>query len=227
MLACNRVLVLLPTGPSRVLWHRPFVLWRGSSLWPLVRGPKLPESPCLAMAGAGSSTTIQRLLPIRSARPRERFSDLLTMIDGKSMATLSYEYLWVFELRARLRAQQSSLLMELESCFIQGASKLVPDGGDGRAAGVSTEPTAADLPSRVRRSPALQAVQPLPPGFWPSRTPPGWLSSRVGRPGAAFADDPPKRRSGHPGECRQRPCRRPRRPSQAASLCMWSYCVLV
>ena len=46
------------------------------------------ESPCLAMAGAGSSTTIHRLLPIRSARPRERFSDLLTMIDGKSMATL-------------------------------------------------------------------------------------------------------------------------------------------
>ena len=114
-----------------------------------------PESPCLAMAGAGSSTTIQRLLPIRSARPRERFSDLLTMIDGKSMATLSYVYLWVFDLRARVLAQQSSLLMELESCFIQGASKLVPDGGDGRAAGVSTEPTAADLPSRVRRSPAL------------------------------------------------------------------------
>ena len=46
----------------------------------------LPESPCLAMAGVGSSTTIQRLLPIRSARPRQRFSDLLTMIDGKSMA---------------------------------------------------------------------------------------------------------------------------------------------
>ena len=48
--------------------------------------------------------------------PRERFSDLLTMIDGKSMATLSYVYLWVFDLRARLRAQQSSLLMRLESC---------------------------------------------------------------------------------------------------------------
>ena len=143
------------------------------------------ESPCLAMAGAGSSTTIQRLLPIRSARPRERFSDLLTMIDGKSMATLSYDTLWVFDLRARLLAQQSSLLVELESCLTRGASKLVPDGGDGRAAGVSTEPTAADLPSRVRRSPALYAVQPLPPGVWPSRTPPGWLSSRVGRPGAA------------------------------------------
>ena len=124
-----------------------------SSASPSSRAPH--ESPCLAMAGAGSSTTIQRLLPIRSARPRERFSDLLTMIDGKSMATLSYVYLWVFELRARLRAQQSSLLMELESCCFQGASKLVPDGGDGRAAGVSTEPTAADLPSRVRRSPAL------------------------------------------------------------------------
>ena len=124
-----------------------------SSASPSSRAP--PESPCLAMAGAGSSTTIQRLLPIRSARPRERFSDLLTMIDGKSMATLSYVYLWPFDLRARLLAQQSSLLMELESCFIQGASKLVPDGGDGRAAGVSTEPTAADLPSRVRRSPAL------------------------------------------------------------------------
>ena len=25
----------------------------------------------------------------------------------------------------------------------------------------------------------------MPPGVWPSRTPPGWLSSRVGRPGAA------------------------------------------
>jgi hypothetical protein len=69
------------------------------------------------MAGAGSSTTIHRLLPIRPARPRERFSDLLTMIDGKSMATLSYVYLWVFDLRARLLAQQSSLLVELESCF--------------------------------------------------------------------------------------------------------------
>ena len=57
-----------------------------SSASPSSRAPH--ESPCLAMAGAGSSTTIQRLLPIRSARPRERFSDLLTMIDGKSMATL-------------------------------------------------------------------------------------------------------------------------------------------
>ena len=86
-----------------------------SSASPSSRAPH--ESPCLAMAGAGSSTTIHRLLPIRSARPRERFSDLLTMIDGKSMATLSYKTPWVFELRARLRAQQSSLLMELESCF--------------------------------------------------------------------------------------------------------------
>ena len=85
-----------------------------SSASPSSRAPH--ESPCLAMAGAGSSTTIQRLLPIRSARPRERFSDLLTMIDGKSMATLSYNTLWVFDLRARLRAQQSSLLMRLESC---------------------------------------------------------------------------------------------------------------
>ena len=86
-----------------------------SSASPSSRAPH--ESPCLVMAGAGSSTTIQRLLPIRSARPRERFSDLLTMINGKSMATLSYKTPWVFELRARLRAQQSSLLMELESCF--------------------------------------------------------------------------------------------------------------
>ena len=38
------------------------------------------------------------------------------MIDGKSMATLSYDTLWVFDLRARLLAQQSSLLVELESC---------------------------------------------------------------------------------------------------------------
>ena len=127
-----------------------------SSASPSSRAPH--ESPCLATAGAGSSCTTQWLLPIRSARPRERFSDLLTMIDGKSMATLSYETPWVFELRARVLAQQSSLLMELESCLIQGASKLVPDGGDGRAAGASTEPTAADLPSRVRRSPALYAV---------------------------------------------------------------------
>ena len=85
-----------------------------SSASPSSRAPH--ESPCLAMAGAGSSTTIQWLLPIRSARPRERLSDLLTMIDGKSMATLSYNTLWVFDLRARLRAQQSSLLMRLESC---------------------------------------------------------------------------------------------------------------
>ena len=68
------------------------------------------------MAGAGSSTTIHRLLPIRSARPRERFSDLLTMIDGKSMATLTDNTLWVFDLRARVLAQQSSLVVELESC---------------------------------------------------------------------------------------------------------------
>merc|ERR1719231_1801728 len=124
-----------------------------SSASPSSRAPH--ESPCLATAGAGCSCTTQRLLPIRSARPRERFSDLLTMIDGKSMATLSYKTPWVFDLRARVLAQHSSLLVELESYFIQGASKLVPDGGDGRAAGVSTEPTAADLPSRVRRSPAL------------------------------------------------------------------------
>ena len=51
-----------------------------SSASPSSRAPH--ESPCLAMAGAGSSTTIHRLLPIRSARPRERFSDLLTMIGG-------------------------------------------------------------------------------------------------------------------------------------------------
>ena len=137
-----------PTLPLAMASDRSLSSASGSS-----RAP--PESPCLAMAGAGSSAIIQWLLPIRSARPRERFSDLLTMIDGKSMATLSYKTPWVFELRARVLAQQSSLLMELESCLIQGASKLVPDGGDGRAAGVSTEPTAADLPSRVRRSPAL------------------------------------------------------------------------
>merc|ERR1719231_1994361 len=181
------------------------------------------ESPCLATAGSGCSCTTQRLLPIRSARPRERFSDLLTMIDGKSMATLSYERCLPFDLRARLLAQQSSLLVELESCFIQGASKLVPDGGDGRAAGVSTDPTAADLPSRVRRSPALYAVQPLPPGVWPSRTPPGWLSSRVGRPRAASPTTLSNAALDAHGDCRQRPCRRPRRPSQAATLCMWSY----
>ena len=40
------------------------------------------ESPCLATAGAGPSCTTQWLLQSRSARPRERFSDLLTMIGG-------------------------------------------------------------------------------------------------------------------------------------------------
>ena len=70
-----------PTPPLAMASDRSL-----SSASPSSRAP--PESPCLAMAGAGSSTTIQRLLPIRSARPRERFSDLLTMIDGKSMATL-------------------------------------------------------------------------------------------------------------------------------------------
>ena len=70
-----------PTLPLAMASDRSLSSASGSS-----RAP--PESPCLAMAGAGSSTTIQRLLPIRSARPRERFSDLLTMIDGKSMATL-------------------------------------------------------------------------------------------------------------------------------------------
>ena len=70
-----------PTPPLAMASDRSL-----SSASPSSRAPH--ESPCLAMAGAGSSTTIQRLLPIRSARPRERFSDLLTMIDGKSMATL-------------------------------------------------------------------------------------------------------------------------------------------
>ena len=98
-----------PTLPLAMASDRSLSSASGSS-----RAPH--ESPCLAMAGAGSSTTIQRLLPIRSARPRERFSDLLTMIDGKSMATLSYKRCLPFDLRARLRAQHSSLLVELESC---------------------------------------------------------------------------------------------------------------
>ena len=51
-----------------------------SSASPSSRAPH--ESPCLATAGAGSSCTTQWLLPSRSARPRERFSDLLTMIGG-------------------------------------------------------------------------------------------------------------------------------------------------
>ena len=51
-----------------------------SSASPSSRAPR--ESPCLAIAGVGSSCTTQRLLPIRSARPRERFSDLLAMIGG-------------------------------------------------------------------------------------------------------------------------------------------------
>ena len=70
-----------PTHPLAMESDRSLSSASGSS-----RAPH--ESPCLVMAGAGSSTTIQRLLPIRSARPRERFSDLLTMINGKSMATL-------------------------------------------------------------------------------------------------------------------------------------------
>ena len=69
--------------------HYPLAMASDRSLSSASGSSRAPhESPCLAMAGAGSSTTIQRLLPIRSARPRERFSDLLTMIDGKSMATL-------------------------------------------------------------------------------------------------------------------------------------------
>ena len=78
-----------------------------SSASPSSRAP--PESPCLAMAGAGSSTTIQRLLPIRSARPRQRFSDLLTMIDGKSMHGDAHRQhpLGLRPEIARLRAQQS------------------------------------------------------------------------------------------------------------------------
>ena len=71
-----------PTPPLAMASDRSL-----SSASPSSRAPR--ESPCLAMASAGSSTTIQRLLPIRSARPRERFFDLLTMIDGKSMATLT------------------------------------------------------------------------------------------------------------------------------------------
>ena len=51
-----------------------------SSALPSSRAPH--ESPCLATAGAGCSCTTQWLLPSRSARPRERFSDLLTMIGG-------------------------------------------------------------------------------------------------------------------------------------------------
>ena len=51
-----------------------------SSASPSSRAPH--ESPCLATAGAGSSCTTQWLLQSRSARPRERFSDLLTMIGG-------------------------------------------------------------------------------------------------------------------------------------------------
>ena len=99
-------------------WTHPLAMASDRSLSSASPSSRAPhESPCLAMAGAGSSTTIHRLLPIRSARPRERFSDLLTMIDGKSMATLTDNTPWVFELRARLLAQQSSLLVELESCF--------------------------------------------------------------------------------------------------------------
>ena len=51
-----------------------------SSVSPSSRAPH--ESPCLATAGAGSSCTTQWLLQSRSARPRERFSDLLAMIGG-------------------------------------------------------------------------------------------------------------------------------------------------
>ena len=51
-----------------------------SSASPFSRAPH--ESPCLATAGAGSSCTTQWLLQSRSARPRERFSDLLAMIGG-------------------------------------------------------------------------------------------------------------------------------------------------
>ena len=64
-----------PTPPLAMASDRSL-----SSASPSSRAPH--ESPCLATAGAGSSCTTQWLLPIRSARPRERFSDLLTMIGG-------------------------------------------------------------------------------------------------------------------------------------------------
>ena len=67
-------------------------------------------------------------------------------------------------------------------------------------------PTAADLPSRVRRSLLLYAVQPLPPGGWPSRRPPGRLASRVARPGAASPMTLSNAALDAHGECRQRPC---------------------
>ena len=64
-----------PTPPLAMASDRSL-----SSASPSSRAPH--ESPCLATAGAGSSCTTQWLLPSRSARPRERFSDLLTMIGG-------------------------------------------------------------------------------------------------------------------------------------------------
>ena len=64
-----------PTPPLAMASDRSL-----SSASPSSRAPH--ESPCLATAGAGSSCTTQWLLQSRSARPRERFSDLLTMIGG-------------------------------------------------------------------------------------------------------------------------------------------------
>ena len=98
-------------------------------------------------------------------------------------------------------------------------------------AGVAIETTVANCsrPSEPSTavSCAVYAVQPLPPGGWPSQRPPGRLASRVARPGAASPMTLSNAALDAHGECRQRPCRRPQRPFQAAALCMWSYSVLV
>ena len=132
--------------------------------------------------------------------------------------------------RAGRLAQQSSTWVDLESCLTYCAEKVVPVEGDKGAAGVAIETTVANCsrPSEPSTAVSCAVGGAAVASRRLAKPDTAWVAVKSrGAPGSCVADDPPKRRSGRPGECRQRPCRRPRRPSQAASLCMWSYCVLV
>ena len=132
--------------------------------------------------------------------------------------------------RAGRLAQQSSTRVHLESCVLYCADKVVPVEGDKGAAGVAIETTVANCsrPSEPSTAVSCAVGGAAVASRLLAKPDTAWVAVKSrGAPGSCVADDPPKRRSGRPGECRQRPCRRPRRPSQAASLCMWSCCVLV
>ena len=141
-----------PTLPLAIASDRSL-----SSASPSSRAPH--ESPCLAMAGAGSSTTIHRLLPIRSARPRERFSDLLTMIGGTTNlngAALP-EFLGPesWPLGAAVQHNHGFTWNHVwriaPTMWCASRATKVPPAWPSRP----RWPTAADLPSRVRRSTAV------------------------------------------------------------------------